>query len=100
MCVFRTSLVIAFNIMKTRASLLPLDCSKCSPCRNLFSHNYGPCQETQLLCVDTIVLLVVVFLSFIIFIPLLIWFIRRMIKHFRNTDDTRYIIDVRMYINK
>lgn len=80
-------------------------CGKCSPCWNVFGKNYGPCSKSnytinpffgvQPICIDTLVLLIILFLSIVILLPTCIWFVNLWIQRYNDDhdDDMRYIID-------
>jgi len=86
-------------------------CKKCSPCWNVFGKNYGPCTkmnhniisffDVQPVCIDTLILLIILFISIVILLPSCIWLVYLCIKCFTDDDDdddTRYIIDGLMVI--
>jgi hypothetical protein len=50
----------------------------------------------QPICIDTLVLLIILFLSIVTLLPTAIWFVYRWVKRC-NDDDTRYIIDGLIY---
>lgn len=80
-------------------------CGKCSPCWNVFSKNYGPCSAeeydlnpfsgAQPVCIDTLILLVIMFVSMIFLIPTCLWFLYIWIKRCRNIDAT-YVVNGRI----
>jgi hypothetical protein len=82
-------------------------CEKCSPCWNIFSKNYGPCSteeydlhlfnNVQPVCIDTLILLIIMFLSIIILIPTCLWLFYLCIKRCRHIDG-KYVVNGRMII--
>ncbi|UJR28423.1 hypothetical protein I4U23_009663 [Adineta vaga] len=85
--------------------LSPIICKKCSPCWNIFSENFGPCtnetfqisffNNVQPVCTDTLVLLIIMFLSIVILIPTCLWLCYLSIKRCRNADG-KYIVNERL----
>ncbi|CAF1087598.1 unnamed protein product [Adineta ricciae] len=83
---------------------VPLVCKKCSPCWNVFSENFGPCSNetyhislfnnVQPVCMDTLVLLIIMFLSIVILTPTCLWLCYLWIKRCRNVD-AKYIVNER-----
>ncbi|CAF3435051.1 unnamed protein product [Rotaria sp. Silwood2] len=77
-------------------------CRKCSPCWNVFSKNYGPCSseddeinsfnEIQPICIDTLILLIIMFLSIVILIPSCLWLFSLWIKRCRNIN-AKYVVN-------
>ncbi|CAF3385630.1 unnamed protein product [Rotaria socialis] len=77
-------------------------CEKCSPCWNLFENNYAPCSKmnytmgvlmiVQPICIDTCILLIILFVSMVTLILGCIWLLYLWIKPCQD-DDTRYIIN-------
>ncbi|CAF2404466.1 unnamed protein product [Rotaria sp. Silwood2] len=77
-------------------------CEKCSPCWNAFDKNYGLCSKmnysinpftvVQPICIDTLILFIILFVSIVTLVPSCIWLFYLWIKHCHD-DDTRYIID-------
>jgi hypothetical protein len=77
-------------------------CGKCSVCWNIFNKNYGPCSKMnysinpfagpQPICIETLILLLILFIIIISLVPSCLWLIYLWIKR-RQDDDTRYIID-------
>ncbi len=53
----------------------------------------------QPMCIDTLILLILLFLSIVVLLPTCIWFVHLMIQRYKDDDDddTRYIIDGLMY---
>jgi hypothetical protein len=85
-------------------------CIKCSPCWNVFSKNYGPCStedydlnfinpfnNVQPICIDTLILLIILFLSIVILIPTCLWLGYLLIKRFRNING-KYVVNGRIII--
>ncbi|CAF0827584.1 unnamed protein product [Rotaria sordida] len=77
-------------------------CEKCSPCWNIFGKNYGSCLKinynmnpfmiVQPICIDTLILLIILFVSIVTLVSSCIWLLYLWIKRCQD-DDTRYIID-------
>jgi hypothetical protein len=84
---------------------ITVECEKCSPCWNLFSKNYGPCSTeeyhfnpfntVQPVCIDTLILLIIMFLSILILIPTCLWLLYIWMKHCRNIDG-KYVVNGRL----
>ncbi|CAF0778784.1 unnamed protein product [Rotaria sordida] len=80
-------------------------CEKCSPCWNIFSKNYGPCSneefemnpfnDVQPMCIDTLILLIIMFLGIVILIPTCLWLFSLWIKRCRNIN-AKYIVNGRI----
>jgi hypothetical protein len=82
------------------SSIVP--CDICSPCWNIFSKNYGPCSiekhdwklfnDGQSICIDTLILLLIMFISIVAFIPTCLWLFHLCIQRCRNID-AKYIVN-------
>ncbi|CAF0741447.1 unnamed protein product [Adineta steineri] len=84
-------------------------CGKCSSCWTLFSKNYGSCStevydlnfdlnpfnKIQPVCIDTLVLLIIIFLSIVTIIPTCLWLIYLCIRRCRNID-AKYVVNERI----
>ena len=73
---------------------------RCSFCWSLFDRNYPLCPNIEtssnridLLCTDTILLLILLFINAISILLASLWLIFRWIQSKRGDDDTRYIVD-------
>jgi len=83
-------------------------CAKCSPCWNIFSKNYGPCSDEQYdmnpfndvhpVCIDTLILLIILFLSIVTLIPTCLWLFYLWIKRCRNIN-AKYIVNERIIMS-
>jgi hypothetical protein len=62
------------------------------------NHNMIPSVDVQPVCIDTLILLIILFISIVILLPSCIWFLYLWIKRCTDDDDTRYIIDGLMFI--
>ncbi len=64
------------------------------------NHNIISFFDVQPVCIDTLILLIILFISIVILLPSCIWLVYLCIKSFRDDDDddTRYIIDGLMVI--
>jgi hypothetical protein len=61
----------------------------------------NPFASVQPVCNDTLILLIILFISIITLLPTCIWLLYLWIKHCtddNDNDDTRYIIDGLMFI--
>lgn len=91
---------LAWNCSHSASS--PRNCGKCSPCWNLLHHNYGLCPSInsnrtsainpQPICLDTLILLIALFIGLVTLLPIGLWFLYRAIKRYYD-EDTKYIID-------
>jgi len=65
------------------------------------NHNIISFFDVQPVCIDTLILLIILFISIVILLPSCIWLVYLCIKCFTDDDDdddTRYIIDGLMVI--
>lgn len=93
--------MIFIKIILLESSTSP--CKKCSPCWSVFSKNYGSCSKMnhssnlfmsiQSICADTLILLIIFWVSIVTLVPGSIWLLYLWLKNSQD-DDIRYIMDI------